>query len=154
MADATTYSVYVLHNPIIKKLYIGYSSSVSNRLVQHQRGKSQFTSQNENWQLLFEKKCDSKSEAISLERKLKNWKNSQRILSWIEREKKLKAQKGSRHIVPGQTDFPANKLNESGALTYRQKRALINLSFILPHCEIAHPPAILLFSMAECSAMH
>ena len=75
--------------------------------------------------------------------------------SFLDRTwKEIESVEQSRHTVSGQTDFPANKLNESGALTYRLNRELKYLSFILPHCEIAHPPAIHLFSMVECSAMH
>jgi putative endonuclease len=81
-----SYSVYILHCPETDKLYIGYTSNIQRRLAEHNSGRSQYTRSQGKWKLLFCKKMNNKSEAISLERKLKRWKNKNRILQWINKE--------------------------------------------------------------------
>jgi putative endonuclease len=78
---------YILQSDRTKGLYIGYTSNLERRLEQHNKSHGKYTSNKGIWHMLFYKKFDSKSEAISLERKLKSWKSRKRILEWIELEK-------------------------------------------------------------------
>ena len=68
-------------------LYIGYTSDVEKRLMQHNESYGKYTSNKGPWKIIFYKKVKNKSEAISLERQLKRWKSKKRILEWIERER-------------------------------------------------------------------
>ena len=82
-----TYYTYILQSESTSGLYIGYTSDLEKRLIQHHESKGKYTSNRGPWTLLFSKKYDEKKSAISLERKLKSWKSKKKILEWIEREK-------------------------------------------------------------------
>ena len=80
--------LYILHCKETDKLYIGYTSNLEKRLSDHNSGRSKYTRSQGKWELLFSKKMESKTVAISFERKLKNWKSKVRVLQWIEREER------------------------------------------------------------------
>lgn len=78
---------YILQSETTQGLYIGYTSDIERRLKQHNESTGKYTSNKGKWNIIFYKKFDNKKDSISLERKLKGWKNKTRILEWIEREK-------------------------------------------------------------------
>ena len=80
-----------LYFTIRKGLYVGYASDLEKRLNQHNESSGKYTSNKGLWHILFYKKFDNKTQAISLERQLKRWKSKKRILEWIEREKQENA---------------------------------------------------------------
>jgi putative endonuclease len=81
------YYTYILQSESTSGLYIGYTSDLEIRLIQHNESKGKYTSNKGPWILLFAKKHGEKKSAISLERKLKSWKSKKKILAWIEIEK-------------------------------------------------------------------
>jgi putative endonuclease len=81
------YFTYILQSETTKGLYIGYTSDIERRLQQHNESTGKYTSNKGKWVILFYKKFDNKTLAISLERKLKKWKSKKRVLEWIEKEK-------------------------------------------------------------------
>jgi predicted GIY-YIG superfamily endonuclease len=78
---------YILQSTITGGLYIGYTSDLEKRPLQHNESNGKYTSNKGPWVFIFYKKFDTKREAISLERHLKQWKSKKRVLEWIEREK-------------------------------------------------------------------
>lgn len=65
--------------------YIGETSNLEDRLTRHNTRRSKYTSARNNWELVIYYACNSKSEACQLERKLKNFKNSQKAIEYLKR---------------------------------------------------------------------
>jgi len=81
------YYTYVLESESTGKLYIGQTKNVKKRLARHNRGGTPSTQSGRPWRLLFYKSFGTRSEAMQLEQKLKAWKNPERVLSWIDRQR-------------------------------------------------------------------
>ncbi len=90
------YFVYILKSERIDKFYIGQTQDVSERLKRHNIGREKYTSKGTPWTLEFFISCNTRSEAIKLERKIKNFKSQKRILEFIENE--FSEGRGSRKI--------------------------------------------------------
>ncbi|MBI4549035.1 MAG: GIY-YIG nuclease family protein [Ignavibacteriae bacterium] len=52
--------------------YTGQTQDLDRRVVEHNHGKSKWTSQDENWELVYSKAFETRSEAIRHERWLKS----------------------------------------------------------------------------------
>jgi putative endonuclease len=67
------YFAYLLKSvsPGINKSYAGYSTDVEKRLTKHNNNKGAKSTKGYKWKLIFKKKFNSKSEAMSYEYKLK-----------------------------------------------------------------------------------
>jgi len=67
------YFAYLLKSvsPGINKSYAGYSTDVETRLKKHNNNKGAKSTRGYKWKLIFKKKFNSKSEAMSYEYKLK-----------------------------------------------------------------------------------
>jgi len=85
--NQTFFFTYILQSETTTGLYIGYTSDIEKRLRQHNESNGKYTSGKGKWNILFYKKFDNKTQAISLERQLKKWESKKKILEWIEREK-------------------------------------------------------------------
>ena len=66
------YQVYILYSEKHDKYYIGQTQDLGARIERHNRGQVPFTKKYIPWQLLINLEKGSRSEAILLERKLKN----------------------------------------------------------------------------------
>ncbi|MBE2281607.1 MAG: GIY-YIG nuclease family protein [Ignavibacteriaceae bacterium] len=75
---------YILQSEISGKLYIGQTHDLEDRLFRHNSNQSLSTKNKGPWKLIFSKEYSSRSEAVLLEKKLKAFKNTTRILRWIE----------------------------------------------------------------------
>ncbi len=64
--------VYVLWSEKLKKRYVGSAGNVSQRLYQHNHGKTQFTSRGIPWVLIHQEEFTTTSEARKRERFLKS----------------------------------------------------------------------------------
>jgi putative endonuclease len=53
MGDRQTYSVYVIWSGKLGKLYVGSSSNLTERVTQHNKGMSRFTSRGMPWVLRY-----------------------------------------------------------------------------------------------------
>lgn len=71
------YFVYILK---WKKYYVWYTSDVEKRLLEHKRWTSKTTKELWEWDLIKVIECESKTDAIKLERKIKRWGHIER---WI-----------------------------------------------------------------------
>ena len=80
------YYLYILESLSSGKLYIGQTEDPDKRLNDHNRGASTFTKGKGPWKRIFLKAHDNREQALALEKKLKSWKNPQRIKKWIDNE--------------------------------------------------------------------
>ena len=67
--------VYVIRNTK-KTLYIGTTTDLRRRLREHNEGKSKYTSEYDNWDLVYYEAYKSKIDANDRERKLKQFGSS------------------------------------------------------------------------------
>ena len=79
------YYVYVLQSQSNGRFYIVQTNNLTRRLVEHNQGKSAYTKNKGPWELVGNISCDTRSEAMRIEKKLKGMKNRDRVLSYIER---------------------------------------------------------------------
>jgi len=63
--------VYIIYSSKLNKYYVGFTTNVSVRLEQHNKGISTFTSRGIPWKLIHVIACDSETSARLLEKKIK-----------------------------------------------------------------------------------
>ena len=68
------YFIYVLKSEITDSSYVGYTSNLENRLVEHNNGKSLSTRGKRPWRLVYKEEYRTRSEAASRERYFKSIK--------------------------------------------------------------------------------
>ncbi|MFT5820452.1 MAG: putative endonuclease [Crocinitomix sp.] len=78
------YYVYILHSEKFSKFYIGQTKDRSKRLKEHNAGQSKSTKAFRPWGIVWFCSKPTRSEAMVLERKLKNL-NRERLLDFIEK---------------------------------------------------------------------
>ena len=68
-----TYYVYliIVDNPNIKKSYVGYTNNLKSRLLKHNSNKGAKSTKGYQWRLIYSKKFNTKSSAMSYEYRLK-----------------------------------------------------------------------------------
>ena len=68
------YYTYLLKSisPGINKTYVGYSVNVNKRLIKHNTNKGAKSTRGYKWKIIYTKKFENKSKAMSYEYKLKN----------------------------------------------------------------------------------
>ena len=76
------YFVYILYSESIQKFYIGQTNDIDQRMKRHNYGLEKFTSKGVPWHLVWHTTKDNRSEAIVLERKLKNL-SQKRLIRFI-----------------------------------------------------------------------
>ncbi len=79
------YTVYVLYSPSHDKLYIGYTSNLTQRLQSHNETGNGFTSRYRPWEIIHTEVYETKKTALKREKSLKGGQGRQ----WI-RENLLK----------------------------------------------------------------
>ncbi len=77
------YYIYILQSLVDDSLYIGYTQSIEQRLIQHNAGFSKYTSKKIPWKVVYTETFPSKKEAIIRERFLKRQKNRKFYVSLI-----------------------------------------------------------------------
>lgn len=84
LMDEKTYLVYILESLSCGKFYIGYTDILDIRFRQHnERDRKSWTSKFGPWKIIYTEKCESKTEALKLEKYLKSLKNRERIKQYI-----------------------------------------------------------------------
>ena len=73
------YFVYIIYSPKLNKYYIGFTADINDRLAKHNSKSKGFSNLGKPWQLVYSEKFDTKKEAMSREKQLKNWKNRERL---------------------------------------------------------------------------
>jgi putative endonuclease len=74
--------VYIIYSEKLNKFYIGYTSDLQKRLVDHNSGISAFTAKANDWILKYNEVFDSRETAMKREKELKN-KKSRKYIEWI-----------------------------------------------------------------------
>ena len=68
------FTVYVLYSPAFDKIYIGYSSNLTERLLSHNElGKKGWTIKFRPWILVYTEVFSTKSDAMKREKELKSY---------------------------------------------------------------------------------
>src|ERR1041385_7966955 len=80
------YFVYILYSPSINLFYKGHTSNIKARIIRHNIGKGKFTKKGIPWILLWTTGKTNKSDAFSLERKLKNLTRL-RLIKFMQKHK-------------------------------------------------------------------
>ncbi|MFA7420842.1 MAG: GIY-YIG nuclease family protein [Melioribacteraceae bacterium] len=78
-----SFFVYILRSDR-NRHYIGYTSNLEQRILQHNRRHKGFTATSEKWEILISYQLHDKSAAIKLEKYLKSLKNSIKAVSYLE----------------------------------------------------------------------
>jgi putative endonuclease len=69
------FTVYVLYSPSFRKIYIGYTSDLADRLVSHNELSTKgYTLKYRPWKLIYKEEYSQKSEAMKREKELKSAK--------------------------------------------------------------------------------
>ncbi|MCF3107263.1 GIY-YIG nuclease family protein [Niabella sp. CC-SYL272] len=65
------YTTYILYSESLKKYYVGSTVDLADRLRRHNNGEGKFTKKGMPWELIWSNVFASRSEAVSLEMKIK-----------------------------------------------------------------------------------
>ena len=76
------YYVYLLHSELLDRFYIGMTSNLKRRVIEHKSGRSKFTSRSDDWKLVYFEGYVHKSLAVNRERKLKQ---RGQVLTYLKR---------------------------------------------------------------------
>ena len=78
------YTVYIIRSDK-DYYYIGQTSNLPDRLLRHNSNRSKYTKNKGKWKTVITCVVNSRSEAVLLERKLKNLKNVQKAINYLEK---------------------------------------------------------------------
>ena len=79
------YHVYALYSPAYKKIYIGYSSNLGERLISHNSLATKgYTIKYRPWELVYKESFESKKQAMKREKQLKSAKGRAFIWNIID----------------------------------------------------------------------
>ena len=76
--------VYILYSEKLNRFYTGQTQDVEKRLIRHNNGYERYTSRGIPWELKCTMECDTRADAMKLERKIKNFKSQKRMISFIQ----------------------------------------------------------------------
>lgn len=77
--------VYILHSKKLNRYYIGYTTNIDLRLEFHKNSPSnKFTSNAKDWILFLSFNCNDKTQALSIEKHIKNMKSKTYIENLIQ----------------------------------------------------------------------
>lgn len=79
------YYVYVLESELNNSFYKGCTDNLERRLIEHNSGKEKSTKRYMPWKLIWYTAKNSRSEALVLEKKLKNITSKERMLLFIKK---------------------------------------------------------------------
>lgn len=79
------YEVYIIQSEKDSSFYIGYSKNAENRLVDHNSGKSRYTSKKIPWKIVYVESFDNKTDALRREKFLKKQKLLSKTNRYSER---------------------------------------------------------------------
>ena len=78
--------VYGLYNAEEKKIYIGQTTNIEKRLVEHnQKRGNHFTAKTKGqWRIIYTERCLSQSEALKREKQLKSYRGREFVKKFIK----------------------------------------------------------------------
>ena len=74
--------VYIIYSPLLDKFYVGYTSDLEKRLLDHNSGISDFTSKTSDWEMKHTESFPDRQLAMKREKEIKK-KKSRRYIEWI-----------------------------------------------------------------------
>ena len=74
---------YLLYSKQYDCFYIGQTDDLNKRLVYHNNGRVKSTGKYLPWEMVWSMKFETRAQAMSRERKLKNLKSQKRLISFI-----------------------------------------------------------------------
>ena len=77
--------VYILRSQVTGKFYKGQTHDLAHRLAEHNAGKNKATAYGAPWVVVWSVEIESRSEAMLLERKLKNITSMARLTRFLEK---------------------------------------------------------------------
>ena len=80
------YFVYILYSETGNRYYIGQTNNIEDRLIRHNNGYEKSTAPYKPWKLVLMLEKETRSEALILEKKIKNL-NTKDLLKFIEKYK-------------------------------------------------------------------
>ncbi|WKK80982.1 GIY-YIG nuclease family protein [Marivirga arenosa] len=84
------FDVYVLYSPNHKKIYIGYTSDLKNRIDSHNIYSNKgYTKKYRPWDILYTEQFLSKSDALKREKQLKSAKGREFIWNLVKEKHKI-----------------------------------------------------------------
>ena len=66
---------YILYSRSIDRYYIGHTSNLKIRLQNHLSGSTRFTSQTDDWEMIYSEEYATKAEAMKKEQQIKRMKS-------------------------------------------------------------------------------
>ena len=78
------YFVYILKSGLGYS-YIGQTKNLEERLKRHNSNRSKYTSKKGIWEIVASKEVPTRAESIALEKKLKNFKNVEKAISYLQK---------------------------------------------------------------------
>ncbi len=76
------YTVYIIYSRKLDRYYVGYTGNISERILQHNSGISDYTSKASDWELKYNESCQTRPEAMKREKEIKN-KKSRKYIEWL-----------------------------------------------------------------------
>jgi predicted GIY-YIG superfamily endonuclease len=61
---------YILYSKSIDRYYIGHTSNIEDRVSRHNEGSTRFTSQTNDWQMIYSEEYETKGEAMKRENQI------------------------------------------------------------------------------------
>jgi putative endonuclease len=87
--------VYILHSEKLNRFYIGYTSDISTRLEFHKNADyHKFTYNADDWKLMFSFECETKLQALAIEKHIKQMKSKIYILNLMKYPEMISSLKG------------------------------------------------------------
>ena len=74
--------VYIIYSPFLDKFYVGYTSDLEKRLLDHNTGISDFTSRTSDWEMKYTESFPDRQLAMKREKEIKK-KKSRIYIEWI-----------------------------------------------------------------------
>jgi putative endonuclease len=91
--EGQTHIVYILYSQKLYRNYIGYTSNINIRLDFHENAESRkFTAKADDWELIFQLRCETKIQGLAIEKHIKNMKSKvyvQNLIKYPEIQEKL-----------------------------------------------------------------
>ena len=79
------YFVYILQSQLDRSYYYGHTNDLEERLRRHNSGREKYTGTKLPWDLVWQTEKPTKSEAMKLEKKLKNLRSHKKTEAFIRR---------------------------------------------------------------------
>ena len=69
--------VYILHSVLLNRFYIGYTTNIEQRLELHlsPTENRKFTAKTKDWQIYYKIECETKTQALAIEKHIKKMKS-------------------------------------------------------------------------------